>query len=313
MVNVAKGFNLQCESIKKQKSYFLCNTKEGLFTIKKTNQSEKNIINANIVQNNLINNNFLQVGKFFLSSNGVPYFIYKNDTYIITDLTENACIDFDNNEMFLDLVTTLAKMHNKKNISNKHSPSLYYIYNNNVDNLSAIKRKLNNKIRLTDFDILFLKNYSTYIQDINEIYDKLKRTKYEKYKEISIKNCSICHNNLKKENIIYSNGVLNITNFFFATNDYYLNDISSIILNYIQYNNSPISINEIIKQYSVYNPINFEEEEILRIVLQYPFKFIKTVEEYYNKQRNYVPTSLLQRLNNSIQIRFIIKNYLSLG
>lgn len=314
MIDVAKCFNLNILNIEKHKSYFLCDTKSGLFAIKKVMESPKNINLAHKIKIFLNKKNFFQVDKFYLSNQNIPFVIHNDNAYILTDLTESNSVDFGDSEIFLYLVATIAKMHNhlrNTNIKAPIGPDLSTVYENSLKNLVSIKKKIYNQSNLSDFDVLFLKNQNNYIEDINNAKELLSNTKYIFLRNKAVFQNSICHNNLRKESLIFSNNQIYITNFFGSTVDYYLVDLCNIILNHIKFSLTPVSISDIINTYSKFNQINDFEIKVLYAMLLYPYKLIKICKIYYGKKRGYVPNGLLANLQNNLEKREALYKYIS--
>ena len=222
-------------------------------------------------------------------------------------------IDLNIDHHFLCLIDRLAKNHSilrQTDIQIRSGPDLLEEYTGALQKMSAMKRRANSKPKLSDFDVLFLKNYNNYINDIQRAYDMLQNTAYSQFRETALSQNSICHNNLKKDAIIFSCNSAYISNFFHATNDYYLVDLSNIILRYLKYNGSPVPMSQVLDTYNTHNPLHKHELEILYVMLMYPGSFIKTCMRYYEKHRSYLPQNILRSLNTALDKRDFLLKYI---
>ena len=312
MEEILKAYNLNIKHVDRYKTYYLLTTDTNIMALKKVDTHKKNIETAHIIKTFLLDNGFHQTDKFLLA-NHKPYLEYKGDIYIITNLTENTCVNFDNNTSFLELIQTVSKMYNnlkKTNLTLEEGPNLNISLKKSLDKISSIKKRVGRKTKLTDFDIIFLKNYETYLRDIEISCDLLAGSKYEFFRNKAINDNAVCHNALKKEHLIHKGGKIYITNFYEANNNYYMWDFATIIKSYAGHNPRPIAIEKIIEAYSRHIPMDKNEVKILYALLKYPYKFVKISEKYYAKQRSYVPSGMLQSMNKIIESREGFRGYI---
>ncbi|MCL1936275.1 MAG: hypothetical protein FWF57_07890 [Defluviitaleaceae bacterium] len=313
VLEIVKSFNLEPVSFKKHKSYFLCNTKNKTYVLKKVDYGYKDIILANNIKSFLVKNNFENIDVFYKNYKNMPYQTYNENNYILTDLIEDECINYNNEKIFLEFIQTLSKMNNKLKktyLTSKSSECLILNYSNSLKRIVQIKKYIHKQSKISEFDVLFLKKNNEYIEEIQNTIEFLQNTTYEKHKKIAIENKSISHNNLKKEFIIHSQNKIYITSFFETTNNYHFTDLVSAILSYVDNCKNPISISKILDIYIKHNNLENEEIKIIYAMLNYPYKFIKICNKFYSKKMNYVPNYILNKFQKTIERKEFLKNYI---
>lgn len=317
-IQILRGFDLKATTINKLKSYYICNTNQGVKIIKKVNDSVESILLQHEIKTHLINNGFNNIDSFYLSKQNKPYYNYNNNLYIVSNIAINETFDIRNKDLYLNMIKTISKMHvyfKNTKFNNYNIPlgtDLTIELNKSLKNLKLIKKRIHNKTRLSDFDVIFIKNYKTYINDITQSLFYLKELNYAEYRNKALIERSMCHNLLKKENILLNQGELFITNFSACTIDTSLLDLSSVLKKYIiNIEEDPLNIEQIINSYCKYNSLCDNEIKLLYVLLMYPSKFIKTCNLYYFKQRKWASTSMVNRLQNIVDYKKHFNNYIS--
>lgn len=319
-LQILRGFDLKPKTIHKLNSYYICNTNKGVKALKKSKDSIESILIQNDIKNHLIYNGFSNTDSFCISKQNKPYYSFNNNTYVVTDFINNESIDFQDNALFLQLIKTIGKMHSCFKGASLPQGSVPYgadlniEYSKSLQKLKSIKKRIYNQNRLSNFDVIFIKNYESHIYDIEEAMFSLKETDYAKYRSKAIQERNMCHNVLKKESLILDKDSIGsniyITNFSKCTIDYHLIDLSSVIKSYLKYTHEdPISIEKIIDTYSKYNTLHDNEIKILYIFLLYPSKFVKVCSHYYFKQRKWGAISMASRLETILEQRAFLNNY----
>lgn len=317
-LQVLRGFGLNAIAVYKLNPYYICHTSKGIKAVRKVKDSIQSIEIQSYIKNYLYNKGFYNVDKFYLSKYNKPYYIFNNNIYVVTDFIDNQGMNFNDNTLFLNLIKGISKMHSSlKNIylssySLPYGQDLSNKYNKALQMIYSIKKNINNQSRLSDFDVIFIKNYSKYIDDISKSIVNLKETNYDLYKNTVIKENCICHNSLKKENILIDEGMIYITNFSSCTIDSNLIDLSNIIKTYLKHiDSNPLNISDIINTYSKYNSLQLNEIKILYVLLLYPSKFIKTCHLYYFKQKKLASSSMVNKLDSIVNQRDFLHSYIS--
>ena len=299
---ILQGFALTATKIQKNKSYYICHTANGVKKISKTQERLEDIEISYNVRKLLTNSISME-----LSTQGTPYFVYNNSPYIVMDYIGSETIDLKEYNLFLELISKVGQMHKtlqKTDIDNlPMGKNLIEEYPKSLKKMGLVKKRINSRKKLTDLDVLYLKNYKNFIEDIEESIDILNTSRYDEYRNKAIQNKSICHNAIKRENIVFHNKEIYITHFYSLTTDYPLVDLANLIKSYV-YSNANIDLEDVLDKYL---PICDDEKKILHGMLLYPTKFLKLCDMYYLSGQNWVSNAMLERFSKAVKAREILK------
>ncbi len=316
-IQVLQGFGIRAKRIIKEKSYYICNTNMGYRVIKKSFDTSDNIAFQHKIKEHLYSLGFINTDRYYLSNYKKPYVEYDNNNYVMTDLFDYREADFSDNREFEQIIKNVALMHKfSKGIDfnckvNYGNDNVVDLYKKNIIELTNIKKRINNQRKFSDFDVLFIKNYKFYLEQLQDAVELLEKSSLKKYIKKAKTQLCICHNLLKEENILLDGEIMYILNFSQSYVGYSLFDIVSLIQRYLKY--TPIkrlSIYNIFDIYDKYNPLEKEEIEIIYPLLKYPNKFIKLCSQYYSKKRTWTPSAITNRMENIVNTRDYYYSYL---
>jgi spore coat protein I len=155
--------------------------------------------------------------------------------------------------------------------------------------------------RKSNFDYIYLE-YCNYFYEMGKdaldyilspIYDKLVN---------ETKNCkSICHNDLTHNNIIFNDSGEFLINFDFCSYDLKVYDLANFIRRRMRKCNWDICEAKIITdEYRRVNELTAEDFYVMKIMLQFPQKFWRVANKYYNSSRSWAQRVLIDKLDDVI-------------
>ena len=317
---VPRGFSLKCRSIKKEKSYFICSSDKGLNAIKKVSSSREDITIWHSVKETLYINGFKNIDRFIISEDGSPYVVVDGETYVATDYfsSTHRDSDFGNRVDFSKIVSSVSEIHGilkKATLENEElfsgapilfNESVENIYNKNTSDLKGYKKNLSRQSRLSDFDVMFLKNYDFFTQSLEKWHDVARNSDYHSVIDEGIFNNYICHNLLKEETVLKSpDGELFVTNFSECGKAHFVNDLSSIIKRHVKCAASceVLPLKAVLEIYNEKNSLSHEELIALCALLIFPDKFLKLCAKYYERKRTWIPAAFIGRIAEISNIR----------
>jgi len=305
-----RGFSIKCRGATKEKSYYVCNTDKGLKILQKAEGSPDNILFQHKIKETLFENGFKNIDRFALSQSGAPYVAVDNEIYTAADRAPaQKDTDFSDAVEFARITSSVAEMHYiLKKASLERTNIMMYVnggknademYNKYMSELKYYKKIVSRKSRMSDFDVLFIKNYDFYAGALADWHEIIKSPGYANVIAGGYAECYVCHNLLKEETVVKSNDEIYITNFSECGVSHYINDFSSIIKRHIK-NASPayVPLGEIIRVYSAANPLSADEIQALRADLIFPDKFLKICSMYYSKKRSWIPAAFVERVES---------------
>jgi CotS family spore coat protein len=316
IASVMKGFDLKLTNVSKDRFGFVCNTDRGHKIRVAKRHSISSVIFAHEIKEKLHKYNFSNTDRFLLSNSGKPYVAYGADIYIAWNYIDAGSLDFADSANFLKTIEQIAKMHRiLENNPIKTTNTRKLIHEdcrNNWKFLQICRQKIIKSGKFSDFDMMFLSGFSffaPYIEQWIAISDKpiwldiISNSKHH-----------ICHNLLKEENIYADKHNIYFTNFNEAIYCNSLYDLAYIIKRYIRASFAePLEFASLLDAYKLHNSFSEFELQALIAILLYPDRFIKLVLEYYSKKRSFTPAAYLGRMENIINTKEAMLNYLGNG
>jgi len=257
---------------------------------------------------------------YHLSRDGKPYVLYEGEYYVMTDLIGHPEADFNNEAEFLQTVTALASFHKvARGIEiGEKIPPLTEEMRIQGAKIDGIRKRIRKHNKLSDFDLMFVKNYSDYRDRIKRACQLLENTGYFKREANAFKQGHICHGALKENCLrVYGHDIY-ICKFESAYRGYQLRDLAELIRRRekkligkaeefeeaagdetekgIKLIKNGINLSRICETYSQVLPLDPEEEVILGAMLLYPAAFVKISLEYYQKKRSWTPVSMANKM-----------------
>jgi len=308
---IIKQFDFKYKNFYKEKSAFVCRgeTANEKISVKSTEASPERIITAHEIKGFLAAEGYSNTDKFYHSQDGVPYVRFNDAVYVACTYPPHGYseADFGDAEAFLRIVSDAAEVHKilssfKGAVTGKDS--LNTTAPKTLNELKGWKKNLSRQSRLSDFDVLFLKNYDFFFGLIEYAL------KYMPFAEdLSV---TVCHNALKEETV-YVNGnapKIFITEFTEATLCHCSADLASIILRHVKRSDNPVPLSEIIKAYTAVNPLTEKCLSALRAELTFPDAFVKLCRKYYAKKRTWIPGAFLTRMEGLSVLKDKNKKYI---
>ena len=295
MKNVACNFNLSLLGASREKFGVLGVLDKGFVMFQKYQDTAENIgqiLFVNDVKRHLIDNNFGFVANFLVTNSGEPYCKHGGDVFTAVLLKDVEKSVFTINDIFLDIVKHLARMHKTlHNIQLEAKPKKRHAApppEKAAHALATFKKKLMKAGKFSEFDMMFLKVHEIFATHI-ESWATLPKEAFEGGEYI-------CHNLLKEENIYIGDAPI-FVNFSCAGYGHYFDDLAYIIRRYLkQAPATPLRLDEVLAAYLQYNPDKNFDIASFKAKLLYPDKFIKLSKDYYSKNRNFAPKTYLTRI-----------------
>lgn len=309
-------FNFKAKSIRKSKYMYICRNEREARAIKLSSQSPEQIFFVEAVKNNLIKNGFKNVDKYYTSSQQKPFLSTENGNYVMTDYIDYQEADFSSINQMREITYAVGQLHKLGS-----GFSLYYDefkgynpfirFEKGIKRLRDIKKIICNQKKYSDFDIIFIKNYESHINDAIEALEILKNSKINQLIEESKKRHLFCHNALKEENILNSPKGIYFTGFDCAANEHYVFDLYQLIERYMRKHSQEfLSLKEILDIYFESNERDERVYPVLFGLLKYPSRFIRVCDSFYSKKRSWVPNSTKEQLDEILSLREANKNYI---
>jgi len=306
------NYEIDVKNIKKTKGYYIINTADGAYALRKTPDTTDRIEFRLRLQKNFLSNDYKNIEKIYATTEGNPFVLHEEQKYILTDYLSGEEVRFDDKKELSKILEALSCFHKKSRGLNMVPNEFYSEHMGNrlkkmLEEIRAFKKKINFSKGLSDFDLIFLKNYDYYENNIHKAMEIVDKTNYNEKLKVAFSEKSICHNLLKKEAFAIKEGSVLFSSLSGCLVDHFTSDVAMIIIKYMKYDpERRISIVEIIDMYgdSGHNKLNNDDYNIILARLLMPTGFLNAASQYYIKKRSWAPSAVtgdLQYEINSIE------------
>lgn len=227
------------------------------------------------------------------------------ESYIVKEWYEGTECDVRNGKSVLNGVETLALLHTQmKDGSMEYSgvlpetPSLIYEYDRHIKELKKIKTFMRSRNRKSSFEYDALLHFDEYYELALTAKDKLNRTGYEELEKECREKHIFCHGNYNYHNIIFQDDKVAVINFEKAGIGLQIKDLYFYMRKVLEKYSWNIELGyNMLERYNRICPISKEEHNILMVMLEFPEKFWKVVNQYYNGNKSWIPDKNIEKLN----------------
>ncbi|GHV40188.1 hypothetical protein FACS189490_05030 [Clostridia bacterium] len=318
-----REFSLKCLGVRKEKSYYICRTDKGMKNLRPASVPPPRLLFANNVQEALYNTGFNRAERFYPAINGDPYILYDGTYYIAADFyPEMRETDFSDKADVLRATASLAKMHSALRQCGKSLAEFSYdnpeddnapdsLFKQNASELNSFKRIVRRQPRLSDFDVMFLKNADFYDCELSAWRNAVNGADYKYALRVAAENGYICHNLLQEESVLTDGKRNFIVNFSMCATDHFINDLSSVIKRHAKKaaHGEAAPIGEIIEAYIKHNALTDAEINALYAPIIFPDKFLSLCQKYYAKKRTWTPAALMTKMKELTDDKEYLKRY----
>lgn len=317
--SVLKGFGLRAGRIVKEKAYYICDTPNGLRMIHKTPEDGDRIRFQHAIKEHAAQTGYPWVDRYCIAESGLPYTTVAGENYVMTAYFERKEPDFASWPDFARVLEAVARWHRAvRNVAFGEQTKIFMqttplteVFAKQGAELASIRKRVTRQARLSDFDVLFIKNAGYYTRQVKNALHDLEHTDYAVWCAQAASQRHICHNALKEESLPASGDQVYVTQYTDACVDMQLNDLCGLIRRYAQragVNAAPPSA--VLEAYDRIEPISSEGVAILHALLQYPYHFIKIVTQYYSKKRTWTPNAITNRMLAAVSEKEAYEQYI---
>lgn len=307
---LGEGYGLRYYGGNRIRSGFLCKTNAGLREIKNASPKKESIQFEHDVKEHLYHKGFRHISRFCLSCDGRPYFQTEKNTFVLERPVEGQPMEEGQNDTFLQGVTGLAKLHkagigvqSAAQCSNlRQLPSLCQ---RRKCELLRIKKRIDKQGSYGALDVLLLQNFGYYIERIEMAEALFQTLGYEEAMKNAEDSRAICHNAFKGENLRRNDkGEIFITGFGKCAYDSPMTDLAAYLRRCIKKSEAAdlgmATAMRMVTAYQEVLPMHEGDMAALLGILHYPDKFLRLINEYYNKRQVCVSPAMRERLQSCI-------------
>lgn len=299
------------------KDGFAINTENQRYFIKKTDIKISRIEYINYVKNYIEQRAPFIVDRYLPSKEGLPYCYMNDNVFTISLIPKGEECNFGDKADVSIAARTLAELHQgAKGIiisddidARSELGKLPQYFYKRLEEIKKLKKHA--KKGTSKFDYLFIKNADETISTCEETIEKLNNSKYiEMCNKAKTEGC-ICHHDYNHGNILISEEGVGVTNFEFCCPELRVYDLANLLRRKMRKCNWDFDeALFIIEEYNRIEALTAEEYDIMGLMLNFPQKFWRVVNKYYNSRRGWYEKGYIVQLQEVIDEREPHKNFM---
>lgn len=299
------GLKGQCTIVKDSAKV---NTPEGFKCIKKVNYSVERLLFIHDVKEHLVQRGLKFIDRFIKAPSGYPYVVHNNDIYVLIDWIDGKECDFDNMAEIKTAIEGLARFHG---CSEGYLPSENIKAKNELGKLPLVLKKRSDEfLKLKKiakkgknrFDYVYMENVDFYLEKSLNSLKILSSPAYERLVEKAERSKGICHRDYSYHNLILSReGGLYIINFDYCCYEIRAYDLISFLRKIMSECNWNVEVAmNVINWYDTVSRLDEDEIKIIAALMEYPQKFWRIANRYYNSKRTKPEIGFYNKLSDVI-------------
>ncbi len=174
-------------------------------------------------------------------------------------------------------------------------------HNRELRKIYAFIRKKNRK---NVFESAYLSCYPKVMEEAEAVEQRLGASAYKELREQALARGYFCHGEYIHHNILVAGGQMAVINFEKFALDVQANDLYLFLRKILEKQNYDFHLgSRIVSAYEQVRPLDPREKEYLSIRMQYPEKFWKLANYYYNTNKAWIPGKHMEKLEKFLSQR----------
>ena len=218
--------------------------------------------------------------------------------YILKRAFNGKECDLKKDTDILKAMDTLARLHLLTNhIDNEelrkygsNSTSLIENYQKHNKEMNRVRKFIRNKNRRTKFEYDILEKFDEYYGYAVDAYMALCDSEYNNLRDDALRNFSICHGTYNYHNVVMLDKEVAVVNFDHANVNMQLEDVYFFVRKVMEKHDWNVKLGyQMINRYSAIKPISDVEWQVFKVMLMYPEKYWKVLNQYNNARKSWIP------------------------
>lgn len=302
-LDIGRQYDLEIKKFIPYRDAYILDTTRGRKLLKKEGISPKRILFIHGAKEHLFNNSFQHIDRFICTVDGKPFLETNHGCFTLTDFIEGSECNFDVESDVIMATRALAQLHAASR--GYKSPSGAFSRDELGKMPIIFKKRLNEIIKIkkiagkgkTKFDYMVLHHVDYFYNQGKEALEELLKSEYSLLVDDVRKQGSFCHHDFTHHNIIISNGYATILNFTNCCYELKIYDVANLIRRKMRKCNWDVKeAAKIIDIYSRYENLSNSDLQIMLYILQFPQKFWRVVNQYYNSRKGWSENLYITKL-----------------
>lgn len=303
-----EGYGLKFRGSTRTRTGLICRTDRGLRELKKPRGGTESLRLAFAVKAQLEQNGFCTISRMYQTLEGEPFYRREGVLYILEDPMPADALPEEDTAAFVRGADTLGQMHKAaqglQDAGEKWDKErLPRLYAKRRSELAKMRRRKDKRGNYDAIDLLLLEHYEQYMAQTAQAEALLQKGGYEAAVVQAAETGAFCHNAYKSEALrLGSKGEVFVGNFDKCSRELPLADLAFYLRRYFKKaNGDAAGVWQMLEHYGRHQPLQTEDLILLQGMLVYPEKFLRLVNEYYNKRRACVSPAMQERLAAAAQ------------
>lgn len=292
-----------------QQDVFKVKTDSGDVCLKRADKREKKIVFIYSVLKHLTEKGFTKVSAPVPTKNGTPIVTEGEDVYFVTEWVPGVPCDFERDDHIAAASRTLAEFHQFSKgmdvLPGGKARSMYDKWpeklEDRLDALKDFKKKVLKKSKRNDFEQRYLEYADFFITQGEKALQTLKNSAYQEIAKEAEKEGTFTHRDVAARNfIIGKNGEAYLIDFDYCRYDLRITDVVRLIERTLKAHKWRLEKADLIlRNYNSINPLKPEEYKVILAFLQFPQKFWRVADRYFNEKKNWQEEGFLKKFNSA--------------
>lgn len=313
---IENSYGIRITGIKPYRAGYILETGAGRKYIKACQYTKDRILFIHQAKTHLIMNDFRNIDPYCLTVNNQPYIEIDDIPYTMVDLIEGRECEFDDDRDVIKATEALALMHKAAHgfcPKGPYIPSglgkLPAMFKKHLEEIRKLRKKAERE--RNSFDYLFMEHFDHFYKSGMKSLEILFASKYNKLVERTQKEGMICHHDYSYQNILIKGDVTSVINFDYCSVELKIYDIVNILRRRMRKCNWDIEKAKLILDvYRRIEPIDQDEMQVMKSMLQFPQKFWRVINRYYNSRRCWAQRNFTMMLEEVIQEKDAHDNFM---
>lgn len=280
----------------------------GKYLLRESNMHPGRIRFIHGAKEHLLRGGFKNIDEYLCTTKGEPYAIFNEKCFTISRMIEGRECDFGNKEDVKDASILLANLHRTSkgfvppvnSIERQELGRLPGIFCKRLREIKRMERIAS--IKKSKFDCIYLK-YTEYFYDKGkEVLDYILSPIYESLIEVTKRKRIFCHHDFTYSNVLFNREGPSLINFDYCCFDLKIYDIASLIRRRMKKCRWDIKeAKSITDEYRNIEKLSPEDFYVMKLILQFPQKFWRLGNRYYNRKRFWGERFFTEKLEEIIK------------
>ncbi len=305
-LSILEQYELEIKNIRKGRSCFIVNCKTGDFVLKEYNGSEEKAVLQKFLTNQISEQTNVLIQEIVPNKEGALLTRdYEERAYTLQTYMEGRECNIKEERECKDAVQIMARMHkgmyvNTKEISGINSYSLQREFAKHNAELRRVRRYLKEKPQKNEFERFLYNNYNFFFERALEVESEW--AKYEPHFQKDLVGQSFCHGDYQHHNVWMNYQEIMVLQFEKYMTDLPCRDLYLFVRKLLEKNNWNIELGKgLLEVYEKERPLPALERISMIYRFEYPEKFWKIVNYYFNSKKSFMPEKNMEKLEKLLE------------